>query len=208
MDGSPEIHAYTVPETALLNLDSMTLATATPKAMETLSPFLKGIKDPSTKISGVVKLLEPKQRARFIADLSKENDGKAIIYDGNIHDFGGKVSSSPVLTAPIKSTELDPPKADKSFLKGVDKEERYGSPLDAQTAQGFVDMPSVDMNPKVMDLQSRVDEVLNEIKDKVQSGFIDDDMLKSFEGIKSADAKFQIQEDVARAFIFCTRGNS
>ena len=48
----------------------------------------------------------------------------------------------------------------------------------------------------------------HEIKDKVQSGFIDDDMLKSFEGIKSADAKFQIQEDVARAFIFCTRGNS
>lgn len=205
----PTIKAFSISNSKIVDLDPMDITNVSSKlAQDTINKAqnLKGLSLENKRLVTAIKELNPQERVKVLKELSEENGGAAVKFDGDVYDFGDAISDEPSLQTRLNSSDVSAPKNDTSFLKGVDKEAMFGSAEDAVKATENISLPEVKYVPKIAEAQAKLDEVLMALQEKAKSGFIDEDMVKSLESLKKSDVNFELQESVAKAFVFCTRG--
>ncbi len=196
-EGKPKVEVNTIPISEKIKLDSVTTSD--------IKTPIRGNKILS--VANAVKSMPLSERVPFLKKISDLNEGKAIEFDGAVYDFHGKAlqKNEAAASLEIPSTELNPPKTPEEIIKTSEPDPRFGSKDDIKVFEEYINS-NPDLNMKLGDIQTKIDESYTKLSDSVKQGYVSKDVADALENFKRARADFKTAFKVQEAFIQCTRG--
>lgn len=206
--GGQELEARVIPKKDVVEVD--TIDPRTTQLPPSLQPVFNSLpKDLQAKVTTsdlVSGLIDPKKQTQALREIADMSGGKAVKFRDSITDFHGKVSEAPAAVRKLEDSELDMPKGYSEIMQKTKPDAAFTKSTDLQQAEDFMNLPDIDYNPKLTNINSVLDEVQSGIDEKIKSGFFKEDMVEFLEAIKQEDKSFQALEKIQQAYIFCMRG--
>lgn len=206
--GERSLEARIIPKSSIIEVDSINPMTA--ELPPTLQPIFDAIPKadkPAIKTSDLIDILpDSRDKATALREISDMNNGKAVKFKNTVTDYTGKVSDTPAASRALTDEEIDMPKGASEVMEKVKPDEAFTKPNDIKAAEDFMNLPEVDYDPKLTNINSVVDEVQASIDEKIKSGFFKEDMIEFLDAVKEEDLNFQNLEKIQQAYIFCQRG--